>query len=211
MKAFQDQVGDIRRAVRFIRHHAAEFGVDGQRLGISGSSSGGLLALAVGLNHRPGNPTAADVVDHESDGVRAIGCFFPPTDLLNFGASAENVVDLMHKQTGTVDASFQFYEADAKTAVRKPITAKDQILGLLREYSPVTHASAADPPTILIHGDQDSAVPVQQSRRLIERLAAVNVPARIVVREGVGHAYRGWEADSALIAAWFDEHLRAVR
>ena len=41
---------------------------------------------------------------------------------------------------------------------------------MLREYSPVTHVTAGDPPTILIHGDQDEAVPVQQSRRLIERL-----------------------------------------
>ena len=82
---------------------------------------------------------------------------------------------------------------------------------MLQEYSPVTHVTAGDPSTILIHGDQDKAVPVQQSRRLIERLNEANVPARLVVREGVGHAYPGWEADAALIADWFDAHLRRVR
>ena len=59
-------------------------------------------------------------------------------------------------------------------------------------------------------GDQDKAVPVQQSRQLMERLNETNVPARLVVREGVGHAYPGWEADAALIADWFDTHLRRI-
>lgn len=51
----------------------------------------------------------------------------------------------------------------------------------------------------------------QQSRRLIERLNDANVPARLAVREDAGHAYPGWEADTALIADWFDAHLRRVR
>jgi dipeptidyl aminopeptidase/acylaminoacyl peptidase len=77
----------------------------------------------------------------------------------------------------------------------------------------LTRYNPCDPPTILIHGDQDQdkAVPVQQSRRLIERLNDANVPARLVVREGVGHAYPGWEADTASSADWFDAHLRRIR
>jgi dipeptidyl aminopeptidase/acylaminoacyl peptidase len=82
---------------------------------------------------------------------------------------------------------------------------------MLRDYSPVTHVSTDDPPTILIHGDQDKSVPLQQSRRLIERLEAAKVPARLVVRAGAGHAYAGWDADAALIADWFDVHLRPPR
>jgi acetyl esterase/lipase len=204
----QDQVNDVRRAVRFVRHRAAEFGIDGQRLGIGGSSSGGLLALVVAMQGRDGDPTSDDVVERESGRVLAVGCFFPPTDLLNFGGSAQNIVDLMRKRDGSVDPSFQFYDLDAKTGGRRSITAEDDVVRMLQEYSPVTHVSAGDPPTILIHGDQDQAVPVQQSRRLIERLNAANVPARLVVREGVGHAYPGWEADTGLIADWFDAHLR---
>jgi dipeptidyl aminopeptidase/acylaminoacyl peptidase len=75
----------------------------------------------------------------------------------------------------------------------------------------IEHVQADDPPTILIHGDQDRAVPVGQSRSLIEHLSDAKVPARMVVREAVGHAYPGWEADTKLIADWFDEHLRRVR
>jgi acetyl esterase/lipase len=203
----QDQVNDVRRAVRFVRHRAAEFGIDRQRLGISGSSAGGLLALIVAMQERDGDPAADDVVERESGRVQAVGCFFPPTDLLNFSGSAETIVDLMQKRDGSVDPTFQFYDLDAKTGTRRPITTAEDVIRMLKEYSPVTHATAGDPPTILIHGDQDKAVPVQQSRRLIERLNDVNVPTRLVVRGGV-HAYPGWEADSALIADWFDAHLQ---
>jgi len=207
----QDQVNDVTRAVRFVRRRAAEFAIDGQRLGISGSSAGGLLALVVAMQERDGDPTADDVVERESSRVQAAGCFFPPTDLVNFGGTAESLVDLMQKRDGSVDPSFQFYDLDAKTGARRSITAREDVMRMLQKYSPVTHVTAGDPPTILIHGDQDRAVPVQQSRRLIERLHDVNVPARLVVREGVGHAYPAWEADAALIADWFDAHLRRVR
>jgi acetyl esterase/lipase len=133
-----DQLSDVRRAVRFVRYRAAEFGIDGQRPGISGSSAGALLALMVAMQGQAGD-------------------------------------------------------------------------SMLREMSPVTHVSADDPPTILIHGDQDKAVPVQQSRSLNERLREARVPARLIVREGMGHAYPGWESDTMLIADWFDEHLRGIR
>ena len=207
----QDQVNDVRRAVQFVRHHAAEFAIDGQRLGISGSSAGGLLALVVAMQGRDGDPTSDDVVERESSRLQAAGGFFPPTDLVNFGGSGESVVDLMRTRDGRVDPTFQFYDLDPKTGARKSITAGEEVLRMLREYSPLTHVTAGDPPTVLIHGDQDKAVPVQQSRRLIERLNDVNVPTRLVVREGVAHAYPGWEADTALIADWFDAHLRRVR
>jgi dipeptidyl aminopeptidase/acylaminoacyl peptidase len=82
---------------------------------------------------------------------------------------------------------------------------------MLQELSPVTHVTGDDPPTILIHGNEDKAVPVEQSRSLIARLGEAKVPVRLVVREGVGHAYPGWEADSQFIASWFEQHLRGVR
>ena len=71
--------------------------------------------------------------------------------------------------------------------------------------------TAGAPPTLLIHGDKDAAVPIQQSRSLIERLNKANVAARLVVREGKGHAWPGWEADAALVADWFDRQLRPTR
>jgi acetyl esterase/lipase len=210
--AFQvpDYVQDARRAVRFVRHQAREFGIDARRLGISGASAGGLIALLIAMRGEDGDPASADAVERVSSRVQAVGCFFPPTDLTNFGDNSESILDLLG-QRGAVDPSFQFYDVDQKTGARTLITDQEKVLRRLRELSPVTHVTADDPPTILVHGDADKAVPLQQSRRLIDRLHEANVVARLVVREGMAHAWPGWEADSSLIAAWFDAHLRPGR
>ena len=206
--SMQDFVSDVRRAVRFVRERSAAFGVDGQRLGLAGSSAGGLLALMVAMAGEEGNAASEDAVERASARVQAVGCFFPPTDLTNYGVASENILDLMQKRDGRVDPSFQFFDVDPKTGERRPITERANLLRMLREFSPVTHVRGGAPPTILIHGDRDQAVPVHHSRRMIERLQDAKVPARLVVREGVAHAYPGWESDAALIADWFDEHLR---
>ena len=207
----QDQVNDVTRAVRYVRQRAPEFAIDGTRLGISGSSAGGLLALIVAMDPHDGNPSSDDTVERLPSRVQAVGAFFPPTDLTNFGGPSKSILDRMHSQGGNLDPSFQFYEVDAKNNARRPVTSREDVERLLRDFSPAAHVTSDDPPAILVHGDQDKAVPVQQSRRLVERLKQAKVPARLVVREGVGHAYPGWEADVALLADWFDEHLRRAR
>jgi acetyl esterase/lipase len=203
----RDAIDDVRRAVRFVRHSAADFAIDARRLAITGSSAGGSTALTIALRGDDGDAAAEDVIDRVSSRVQAAGAFFAPTDFLNFGRDSRTVLDVFAQQGG-VDPSFQFYDADQKTGARRLVTDRQTILRILRDVSPVSHATADDPPTILIHGTEDQAVPVQQSRELADRLEAVNVDARLVMREGMRHAYAGWEADSELIAQWFDSHLR---
>jgi dipeptidyl aminopeptidase/acylaminoacyl peptidase len=207
--AFQipDYIDDARRAVRVVRHRAREFGIDGERLGIAGSSSGGTIALMVAMQSDHGDAAAKDPVDRTSSRVQAVGCFFPPTDFLNYGETSVTLFDLW-RQRGISDPAFQFYDSDPKTGARTLTTDRVRIQERLRDISPVSHVTAEDPPALLIHGDADKAVPLQQSRRLLERLKETNVPARLVVREGMGHAWPGWEADSESIAQWFDTHLR---
>jgi acetyl esterase/lipase len=206
----QDFEQDVRRALRFVRHGANQFGINPDRLAIAGSSAGGSIALIVATGARDGDPKAEDAVDRVSDRVQAVGCFFPPTDFTNYGQPAVNVLDFMRQQSGGVDPTFEFYETERKTGARKTITDRDRLLEILRDMSPITHVTSDDPPTILVHGDRDQGVPVQQSRQLLERLMLANVPARLVVREGQGHAWPGWESDSVLLAEWFDTHLRCV-
>jgi acetyl esterase/lipase len=142
-----------------------------------------------------GDPTAPDPVDRVASRVQAAGAFFAPTDFLSFGKESYSVLDLF-AQSGAVEPSFQFHEADPKVLAR-----------ILGEISSISHVTSDDPPTILIHGTDDKAVPLQQSQRLLDRLQAVKVDARLVVREGMRHAWPGWEADSELVAQWFDSHL----
>lgn len=202
----QDHVQDARRAVQFIRYHAPDYGIDGQHLAIAGSSSGGYIALMVALNGQDGDQDSEDVVGRVSSRVQAAGCFFPPTDLLDFDGPSESIVDFLLRRYGV-----EFFNVDATTGVRTRIEECSDVLRMLREMSPITHVTADDPPTILIHGDEDTVVPLEQSRRLVERLQNLGVPARLVVREARGHAWPGWESDSVLIAQWFDAHLRGVQ
>ncbi|MGE0447807.1 MAG: alpha/beta hydrolase fold domain-containing protein [Vicinamibacterales bacterium] len=74
-------VADVRRAVRFIRQHAKEYGVDPDRIGVFGDSSGGHLALLLGTTGDSGNPSASDPVLRESSEVAAVVANYPATDL----------------------------------------------------------------------------------------------------------------------------------
>src|SRR5262245_48932000 len=76
---------DMHRAVRFIRYHAKEYGVDPDRFAMCGASAGGHLSLMLGTAGGPGNAQAADPVDRASSRIQCVGCFFPATDFLNFG------------------------------------------------------------------------------------------------------------------------------
>jgi dipeptidyl aminopeptidase/acylaminoacyl peptidase len=82
----------------------------------------------------------------------------------------------------------------------------------------VYHVSKDAPPTLIFHGDADKLVPIQQSNLLVQKLKEKGVEVRLVVKPGTGHAYGlvmghgyGWpnlSEDLALIADWFDKHLR---
>ena len=85
-------VADIHRAVRFIRHNAARYGVDPNRFGITGASSGGFLSLTMGTQGCPGDSNAKNPADRESSVVQCVACFFPPTDFLNYSRPGEDAV-----------------------------------------------------------------------------------------------------------------------
>ncbi|MGH7200276.1 MAG: prolyl oligopeptidase family serine peptidase [Planctomycetaceae bacterium] len=198
-------IEDMHRSVRFIRQHAEEYGVDADRLGIYGGSAGGHLSLIIGMAGRPGDSNAKDPVDRRSSRVQAVACFFPPTDFLNYGE--EGRVQLGTEELTRFRAPFDFDELDPKTGRYVVITeeAKRQEIG--KEISPATHVTEDDPPTLIIHGDADKLVPIQQAERIVEKLQEAGVEAKLIVREGAGHGWPKIQDDLKLMADWFDEHL----
>jgi acetyl esterase/lipase len=203
----QDFLADARRAVRFVRHHAKDYGIDPMRLGVGGASAGGNLALLLGTTGDQGIADARDPVEREASKVQAVGCFFAPSDWVNFERDDESIVDLLAK-SGRQEPSFIFQEFDKTKGVYLTITEKKRVVELLREHSPVSHVSKDDAPTLIIHGDADRIVPFQQGRRMIDQLTKVGVKAKLVVREGKGHAWGGWRNDITLVADWFDQFLK---
>ena len=77
-----------------------------------------------------------------------------------------------------------------------------------RQISPVNHVSADDPPTLIIHGDADKLVPIQQAQVLVEKLKAAGVEAQLTTKPGAAHGWPDQAKDLTLIADWFDKHLK---
>ncbi len=196
---------DMHRAVRFIRYHAKQYGVDPDRLGITGGSAGGHLSLMQATAGLPADAEEEDPVDRESSRVAAVACFFPPTDFLNYGQPGE--IALGRGILKNFRAPFDFHEFDSEIRSYVPVRDVARILELGREISPITHVSDDDPPTLIIHGDADKLVPIQQSQLIVERLQQAGVQAKLVVREGGAHGWPNISEHIPMLVDWFDSHL----
>jgi acetyl esterase/lipase len=202
-------VEDMNRAVRFIRYHAKDYGIDPARIGICGASAGGHLSLMLGTAGAPGNPEAKDAVDRESSRVQAVACFFPPTDFLNYGKLGNRKIHAIDHDP-PYRAAFDYRELNKESRMWVPITDDVRLEQIARQISPVYHVTADDPPTLIIHGDQDRLVPLQQSELIVEKLKEAGVETKLVVKKGGGHGWLTLGQDSLLFIDWFDAHLKAA-
>jgi len=160
-----------------------------------GSSAGGHLAALLGTSG--GVPELEGEVGgnlDRSSRVQAVCDFFGPADLL------------------------AILEPGAWPSHGSPTSPESLLLGgpvaervkLARLASPVTHASPDDPPFLLVHGDRDPMVPLDQSERLHRALTAAGVDSTLYVVRGAGHGFRDPAVD-ALVRWFFDRHLRPPR
>jgi acetyl esterase/lipase len=197
-------IDDIHRSVRFIRHNARDFGVDPARIGISGASAGCHLALMIAVAPREGNPKSRDAVERESSQVQAVAGFFPPTDFFNYGAEGRSAEGLI--RAGPFSPAFDFRERELLTNNWKPVSDSKR-KEILKQISPIYHVTPRSPPTLLIHGDKDILVPLQQSQSMMQKLKSANVPCDLVVHAGGGHGWDGIEKDLVRVGDWFDTYL----
>jgi acetyl esterase/lipase len=196
---------DMNRAVRFIRFHAKDYKIDPDRIGISGGSAGGHLSLMQGMAGDMGNPQARDPIDRVSSRVQAVACFYPPTDFLNYGEKGKD--GLGHGVLAGLRAAFDVHEMDPKTKALERITDEAKVQEIGRQISPLNHVTADDPPTLIIHGDADKIVPIQQAEAIIAKLKEVKVPAELVVKKGADHGWANLNKDMDIFADWFDKYL----
>lgn len=189
---------DIHRAVRFVRHNATKYGVDPNKLGITGGSAGGHLSLTMAVKGIKGKESARDEVDRESSAIQCVACFFPPTDFLNYGQPGEDAVGV-----GILK--------DFKPAFGPRSETAESRKELGKEISPIYFISSNTPPILIIHGDADKLVPIQQAESFVKRCQETGVTARLIVREGKQHGWADMSRDEELFADWFDEHLRGIK
>lgn len=188
-----EMVPDIRRAIRFIRFRAKDYGVDPNRIGVSGASSGGHLALMAALTADDGKAEAKDPVERMSSRAQAIVAWFAPCDLVNFGGEAG------YKNAGKLRPAI-FQEMFGKVT---------NLESQLKSISPINFATENAPPLLMIHGDADKLVPVQQSQALKAKYEELKRPVKLIVQPGAPHTYwLGIEKNYPTIWEWFDQYLK---
>ncbi len=189
---------DIHRAIRFIRYNAAKWGVNPDRLGITGGSAGGHLSLTMGTKGEAGHLNSKDPIDRESSAVQSVACFYPPTDFLNYGAPSEDAVGvgILKNYVGAFGAGSATPESRQK---------------LGKEVSPIYFITAQLPPTLIMHGDADKLVPIQQAETFVQRATELGAKATLISKPGAVHGWPNQGADLVTFADWFDETLRGMK
>ena len=201
-----DAVADLNRAVRFIRAHANDYQINPDKIGITGGSAGGHLSLMQGTAGDLGNPDAKDPIDRVSSRVQAVACFFPPTDFLNYGKPGEEAIG-----EGTLvgfPAPFDFHEFDPSKKKFEPINDAAKVHEIVRQISPINHVSADDPPTLIIHGDADKLVPIQQAELIVAKLKDAGVLAELIAKPGAVHGWPHMDQDVKTFIDFFDKTLK---
>ncbi|MBA4150814.1 MAG: alpha/beta hydrolase [Verrucomicrobia bacterium] len=186
---------DMHRSVRFIRHNAKTYGIKPDKIGVAGGSAGGHLSLTLGTQGAIRLGEAKDAVDRDSSAVQAVACFFPPTDFLNYGKPGED---------GTGVGILKNFKPAFGPRADDPEDRK----ALGKEISPIYFVTSDLPPTLIVHGDADKLVPIQQAETFVQRAKEVGATAKLIIREGKGHGWPDIQPDMKAFADWFDKHLR---
>ena len=122
--------------------------------------------------------------------------------MLNYGQTGEVALG-----TGVLKGfrpPFDFWERDPVTGSLVVITDEEKRKKIGRDISPVYHVSKNSAPALVIHGDQDKLVPIQQSELMKAAYEKVGVPFELVVKVGADHGWLGMEKDLVKLVDWFD-------
>ena len=157
---------DAQRAIRFIRHHAEYFGIDPERIGAMGGSSGAHLVSMLGVMDGDGDPDDPSPVNRESAKAQVVVVRAAPTDFRGDAAAP----------------LFGFRD----TAGREGTAEFRQ----LEEASPIMYVTSDDAPFLLIHGDADPVVPFELSVAMQAALEKAGVSASLITVQGGGHGPR---------------------
>jgi len=169
---FPAQIEDCKAAVRWLRAHAAEYGIDPNHFAAMGSSAGGHLAAMLGTT---GNTREFDVGENlsVSSRVQAVVDQFGPTDFLQMEA---------HKLPGSMmhDAA----NSPESLLIGGPIQEnKDKVA----RANPITYVTRDASPFLIVHGEMDQLVPHHQSELLEAALKKAGVPVSLYTVKGAGH------------------------
>jgi acetyl esterase/lipase len=158
---FPAQIHDVKSAIRFLRAHAARYDIDPARIGVVGFSSGGNLALLLGLTG------PADGLEGDDDN-------------LQYSSSVQVVVNL----AGATDLVSWNKEPYVSAYLGGTLQAKPE---QYKKASPINYVKPGTVPILTIHGDQDTAVSPDQALLLDARMKEAGAPHTLIIESGRRH------------------------
>jgi acetyl esterase/lipase len=195
---FPAQIEDAKAAVRWLRRHAGEHGLDPERIAAWGASAGGHLAALLGVSAGVKELEGPGHDPEVSTRVQAVVDFFGPTDFLQMDA---------HALPGGMRHDPP--ESPESQLIGGPIRENAEKVA---RANPVTYVDSGDAPFLILHGERDPLVPVHQSELLFEALRKAGVAATFHKIAGAGHG--GPEFQSAVaravVLAFLDERLKGA-
>jgi acetyl esterase/lipase len=192
---FPGQIHEIKAAIRFLRAEAARYGYAAERIGIAGASSGAHLAAVVGTTngHAELEGTLGEHRRQPTD-VHAIVSYFAATNLTTI--LAQSTPFGLNIREPAVTRLLGAAPKDAEPAARLA--------------SPVFHVDAGDPPLLLLHGDLDPQMPINQSHELEGAYERQGLDAELIVVHGAAHGGDAFYSPENVerVVRFLDSHLR---
>lgn len=169
---FPAQVHDIKAAIRYLRARQDDYGYDASKVFIVGSSAGGHLAALVGVTNGHAE-LEGNVGTHldQSSAVQGIVDYYGPTNFLT-----------ILKQSTPHGLSVRIPALQLLLG-----SQPEENASLAHLASPVFHVDQHDPPLLLIHGDQDPQVPINQSHELHGKYKELHRPVVFQVIHNGAH------------------------
>lgn len=194
---------DAKAAVRWMREHASEFGVDADRIGLLGDSAGGYVVQMAGATNGEKNWDVGDFKEVSSD-VQAVVSIYGISDLTTIGEGIGN--ENVHASAAVTEALLLNGPA-FKDFVGASVNADPQ---KAKAASPIGHVDGTEPPFLLMHGSGDKVVSPLQSKKMFEALQNKKVEAEYVLVRGAGHGDLPWYQPSVIsrVVNFFDRHLK---
>jgi acetyl esterase/lipase len=196
-----DGVSDVKSAIRHLRAHADEYGIDADRIAVWGESAGGYLAAMVGVTNGLPRFDRGDHLDRSSE-VVAVVDMFGAADL---GAIAADFDDETQEFFRGPDNSIAWYVCgrDSGSALADDPDA-------VTRADPATYVSASTPPFLLFHGTDDRLVSPSQTLTLHNALRAAGADSTRWVIQGAGHGDMAFLGDQEAVLPWSSQQVMSV-
>lgn len=198
-------VVDAKAAVRYLRAHAAQFGIDQSLVGVLGDSAGGYVAQMMGTTNGEKQFDQGDFLEQSSD-VQAAVTIYGISNLLNIGEGFPEKIQEVHSSPAVTEALLLNGPAFADFAGADVHSNPDKAMAA----SPMGHIKEGMPPFLIMHGSNDKLVSPIQSKQLYDALLRKGNEADYVVVENAGHGDLYWFQKPVInkVVSWFKANLR---